>query len=238
MSSCKTRDEYLYVARLERTMEYDVRGADALTGLDRTLEVTADSEKEAVAIANTRGVFPYHVSPVYEPPPVPVCPGEPPSVTDPPRVPQLAVPIGSVIAIVILILAVYGLSTSSSSTDTSSPSPEYDSYSLPDSPLLPERRVGVTREDVRRTLREMESNVPKTLQEMEDSLPDTMADLEREMMRDAHKYGLSPSEVRAQLREIQSGTRDQIRGMEDDVKREIRNMEDDVLRELQRLEGQ
>lgn len=59
-----------------------------------------------------------------------------------------------------------------------------------------------------------------------------MAEIERQMMQDASKYGLSPSEIRTQLRELEAGTRQEVRGMEDDVIREIRKMEDDVWREL------
>jgi Zn-finger nucleic acid-binding protein len=88
------------------------------------------------------------------------------------------------------------------------------------------------RSHVRQTLQDMEDNVPETLQEMEDSLPDVMADMEARMMEDAAKYGLSPSDVRAQLREIEAGAREQIRGMEDEVRDQIRGMEDEVVDSL------
>jgi len=88
------------------------------------------------------------------------------------------------------------------------------------------------RSRVRETLQDMEDNVPDTLESMEDSLPAVMADMEAQMMKDAAKYGLSPSEVRAQLREIEAGAREQIRGMEDDVRDQIRGMEDEVIESL------
>jgi len=91
-----------------------------------------------------------------------------------------------------------------------------------------------TRRQVRDTLRDMESRVPDTLRDMESRVPGVMADIERQMMRDAEKYGLSPSDVRNQMRELESGTRQQIRGMEPDVRRQIRLMEDDVVREIER----
>ena len=156
--------------------------------------------------------------------------------SQPPRALDPALAVGGVVAIVLFGVVVYGVSQRSIRPTSTSPSGTYDSYSSPDSSVFPERRAGVTRDDVRQTLREMESNVPQTLKEMEDDLPDIMADLEREMMRDAHKFGLSPSDVRAQVRDIETGAREQIRGIEGDVRKEIRGMEDDVWQELQRVE--
>ncbi|MHB8969716.1 MAG: cell envelope integrity protein TolA [Pirellulaceae bacterium] len=94
------------------------------------------------------------------------------------------------------------------------------------------------RSRVRQTLQEMEDNVPQTLQEMEGNLPDTMADMEARMMKDAAKYGLSPSDVRSQLRDIEAGARKHIRGMEDDVRAHIRGLEDEVVDSLRKSRRQ
>jgi hypothetical protein len=98
---------------------------------------------------------------------------------------------------------------------------------------MPSRANSTVRTRVRKTLREMEDNVPKTLKSMEDNLPEVMADMEKRMMQDAGKYGLSPSDVRAQLRDIEADARKQIRGMEGDVRSQIHGMEDDVVQSLQ-----
>lgn len=133
---------------------------------------------------------------------------------------------GGLVALVILGASVFFATKSSSITPAVSKSSSW----------FPERRAGISRDDVRQTLREMEAEVPNTLREMERNLPSTMADLERGMMKDANKFGLSQSEVQSQLREIENGARQQIRGMESEVKQQIRGMEDDVMRELQRIE--
>ena len=99
-------------------------------------------------------------------------------------------------------------------------------------PAIPRLTGTVTRDDVRRTLRDMEDRVPDTLRDMEDNLPDVMADMEREMMKNASEYGLSSSDVRDQMRDIEASAREQIRGMESDVRQNIRDMEDDVMRQL------
>ena len=78
-----------------------------------------------------------------------------------------------------------------------------------------------SREDVRRTLREMESRVPQTLSEIESNIPSTMAQIERQMLQDASKYGLSHDDVKAQLRDIEQAVRQQIKEMGPDVKRSI-----------------
>jgi hypothetical protein len=102
--------------------------------------------------------------------------------------------------------------------------------------LFQETRAGVTREDVRQTLREMEDNVPDTLREMQANVPDVMRDMERQMMKDAHKYGLSHSEVRSQIRDIERQTRSNIWDMEDDVRQNIRDLEEPVWEQLRRIE--
>ena len=101
------------------------------------------------------------------------------------------------------------------------------SYSTP-----PFDSEAALRSRVKDTLQDMEDNVPQTLQSIEDNLPDVMADMEEQMMKDAAKYGLSPAEVRAQLRDIEAKAREQIRGMEDDVREQIRGMEDDMMDSL------
>jgi ElaB/YqjD/DUF883 family membrane-anchored ribosome-binding protein len=102
--------------------------------------------------------------------------------------------------------------------------------------LFEESRMGVTRSDVRDTLRDAENRVPDTLRDIESRLPQRTADIEREMMRNASKYGLSASDVRAQVQAIESQARQQVRGMEGDVRRQIRNSEDDVWENLRRME--
>ena len=101
----------------------------------------------------------------------------------------------------------------------------------------PPSTSNVSRDHVRKTLQEIEDNVPETLREMEAKLPDIMADMKQQMMRDAGKYGLSASEVREQLQEIEAAARGQIRGMESDVRQNIRDMEDGVLNELRNGSG-
>lgn len=102
--------------------------------------------------------------------------------------------------------------------------------------LFEESRAGVTRSDVRDVLRDMENRVPDVLRDSESRLPQISADIEREMLKNAHKYGLSDSDVRAQVREMEAQSRQQIRGMDDDVRREIREMESKVWDELRRIE--
>lgn len=89
---------------------------------------------------------------------------------------------------------------------------------------------------VRDTLQTMEDHVPETIQSMEGHLPKVMADIEARMMADADKYGLSRTEVRKQIREMEAGARENIIGMEDDAREHIRGMEDDVIR-LMRQNG-
>jgi hypothetical protein len=43
-------------------VKYNVNGADAKTGKDRTLQIEADSEHAAIFEAKSRGVFPYDVT--------------------------------------------------------------------------------------------------------------------------------------------------------------------------------
>ena len=102
--------------------------------------------------------------------------------------------------------------------------------------LFEESRLGITRSDIRDQLRGMERHVPDTLRDMESRLPQYSADLEREMMNNANKYGLSPAEIRAQMREIESQAREQIRGMDGDVRRQIRDLEEPTWEELRRIE--
>jgi hypothetical protein len=86
-------------------------------------------------------------------------------------------------------------------------------------PLLPRlslgiqpkgNRLGITRDDIRRTIRDIEAQVP-----------DTMREIRSQVMRDAPTYGLSPTDVESQMRELEAETRRQIRGMEEDVWREV-----------------
>jgi hypothetical protein len=107
-----------------------------------------------------------------------------------------------------------------------------DSY-VPGSQLTRRDDDSTIRSHVRETISEMDKNVPNTLQEMEDNIPDIMADMEASMMKDAAKYGLSPSDIREQMREIEAGARGQIRESEDDVRAQIRGMEDEVVDSLQ-----
>jgi hypothetical protein len=102
--------------------------------------------------------------------------------------------------------------------------------------LFEETRMGVTRDDVRCHLRNMENNVPSVLHDMESNVPDVMHRMESEMMSNAYKYGLSSSDVRAQLQEIEWQSRQQIRNMEPEVRQNIRSMEEPVWEDLRRLE--
>jgi ElaB/YqjD/DUF883 family membrane-anchored ribosome-binding protein len=71
---------------------------------------------------------------------------------------------------------------------------------------------------------------------MQANVPDVMRDMERQMMKDAHKYGLSHSEVRSQIRDIERQTRSNIWDMEDDVRQNIRDLEEPVWEQLRRIE--
>jgi hypothetical protein len=100
--------------------------------------------------------------------------------------------------------------------------------------LFEESRAGVTRSDVRDVIRDAESRVPDTIRDAESYLPQISADIEREMMKNAH--GMSASDVRAIVREMEAQSRQQLRGMEGDVRREIRGMEEPVWENLRRIE--
>lgn len=100
--------------------------------------------------------------------------------------------------------------------------------------LFPGHRMEVTRDDVRQVIREMEANVPEAIREMELLVPDTMREIEASMMQDAAKYGLSASEVREQMWQLEADTRRQIRDMEPAVRQQIREMEYDAWESLGR----
>lgn len=102
--------------------------------------------------------------------------------------------------------------------------------------LFEESRVGITRSDIRDVLGDMESRVPQVLRDTESRLPQVTADIEREMLKNAHKYGLSASDIRAQMNDLERQSREQIRGMDDDVRREIRAMEEPIWNDLRRIE--
>ena len=99
-------------------------------------------------------------------------------------------------------------------------------------PVVPRLTGTLTRDDVRATLREMEDNVPETLRDMEDNIPTVIADMESEMMKNAGEYGLSASDVRDQMQQVESSARQQIKDMEPEVRQQIRDMEDEVMRQL------
>ena len=68
-------------------------------------------------------------------------------------------------------------------------------------------------------------------------MPDTVREVERNMMRDAADYGLSPSDVSEQMQELEAETRREIRQMEPDVRQQIRGMEDGVWEELGQMQN-
>lgn len=49
-------------------MQYEIKGVDVTSGAERSLRVDVDTENDALAVAKTNGIFPYHVSILlYEP---------------------------------------------------------------------------------------------------------------------------------------------------------------------------
>jgi len=55
-------------------MKFKIRGADAITGKDRSVEIEADTEDSAATLARTQGLLPVRITVIKPPFARPVCP--------------------------------------------------------------------------------------------------------------------------------------------------------------------